>query len=355
VIAPFRFADATRHDFGLSAQADRLLLSACFRESGGAIECITCHDPHVPVYDPERPEDWFNRRCRGCHDRDACTGPAEARRATSPADDCTGCHMRRAEPDDQRYTLMTDHWIRRRIDDDTRDPREHLGIEPVRPGRFEARVEAEQAYYRGRAAYLLSLKTGDPRREALWKEAGVAFEQAIAGGLDRADAWFFLGRTREYLGESEAAIEAFERAVDRDPRHHDAALALATALLATGRIEPARDALAGILEQDPDHAGALAELGRSHLGDDLERALELYRRAADAEPWNGSLLGNQAMILAALGRFDEASARARDSLELDPEDVGVWETWSRILIELGREDQARETARVAAAIARARS
>jgi tetratricopeptide (TPR) repeat protein len=345
-VEPFRFARSTRHDFGLSAQADRLVLSACYRESGGALECLTCHDPHVPVYDPERSADAFNRRCRGCHDRQACAGDAAARAATSPPDDCTSCHMRKARPDDQLHTVMTDHWIRRTIDD-RRRPRESLEIEPILPDSFAGRTAAEQAYYRGRAEYLLSLKTGDPRRRQMWARAAAAFEEAAALGLDRADTWFFLGRVREYLGEGNGAIEAFRNAVARDPAHHDAALALATALLGRGDVAGARGLLGGILGARPDHGGALAELGRSYLAEDLDRALDLYRRSATVEPWNGELRANQAMILAQMGRFEEARATMADALALEPENAGSWEIQARILARIGRDRDAAEAAAVA--------
>lgn len=346
-IEPFRFAHPTRHDFGLSAQADRLVLSECFRESDGALECLTCHDPHVPVYDADRSDDFFNRRCRGCHDRDACSGDAAARQATEPPDDCTSCHMRRGQPDDQLHTVMTDHWIRRTIDD-VREPRASLEIEPVIADSYDARPPGERAFYRGRADYLLSLKTGDPRRRTMWQRAEESFEEAASAGVDGADTWFFLGRVREYLGRGDAALDAFRRAYERDASHHDAALAYATALLGGGDTDRARQVLAGILADRPDHGGALAELARAHyLEGDLERALDLYRRAATVEPWNGELRANQAMFLAQFGRFDDARAELLDALALDPEHAEHWALYARILARLGRNDEAAEAAAVA--------
>jgi tetratricopeptide (TPR) repeat protein len=156
---------------------------------------------------------------------------------------------------------------------------------------------------------------------------------------------------RQYLGRPGDALEAFERAVALDPAYDDAILALGTALFESGDLVRAREVLGGIVERNPEHAGALAELGRSHLGDDLDRALELYERAASHEAWNGSLFANQGMILAAMGRFDEALERTREALRRDPEDGAAWETYARILHQLGRADEAREAASVAARMA----
>ena len=99
-------------EFGVASQGDRLLRSRCFVESDGRMDCTTCHNPHVSVYRDDRPPDLFRVQCLGCHAVEACLAPAQARASTTPADDCVDCHMRRAEPVDQRGTQYTDHWIR---------------------------------------------------------------------------------------------------------------------------------------------------------------------------------------------------------------------------------------------------
>ena len=102
--------------FGLSSQADRLVLSRCFKESGGALDCLACHNPHSSVYAEDRPADLFRNACLTCHTVDSCEIQEPERRTRNEHDDCTACHMRKAEPADQRFTQFTDHWIRRSID-----------------------------------------------------------------------------------------------------------------------------------------------------------------------------------------------------------------------------------------------
>jgi len=194
VVVPFRFSHPTRHDFGLSAQGDRLLLSRCFTESGGALDCLTCHNPHISVYHEERPDDLFRRKCLGCHAEEDCAEEHRARTDTTTPDDCVACHMRRAEPDDQRFTEFTDHWIRRRIDDDERDRRESFAIEPVLV-RYALGIDAgELAYYRARAAYLMGEDLPPAARAALWATAIEEFRAAIAAGQDTAEVRFYLGK-----------------------------------------------------------------------------------------------------------------------------------------------------------------
>ncbi|HXV76769.1 MAG TPA: hypothetical protein VD788_10665 [Candidatus Polarisedimenticolaceae bacterium] len=102
--------------FATDAQGARLMSSRCYVESGGGVDCLTCHDPHVTVYHDDRPPERFRRACLRCHAADDCTLEPGTRAATRPPDDCTACHMRRAEPEDQAGTHYTDHWIRRPID-----------------------------------------------------------------------------------------------------------------------------------------------------------------------------------------------------------------------------------------------
>jgi hypothetical protein len=88
------------------------MLSACYDASDGALDCLTCHDPHITVYHEDRPADLFRLACLRCHAEDDCGAPAESRAGTTPPDDCIACHMRRMEPTDQRHAVYTDHWIR---------------------------------------------------------------------------------------------------------------------------------------------------------------------------------------------------------------------------------------------------
>ena len=46
--------------------------------------------------------------------------------------------MRKAEPDDQRFTEFTDHWIRRDINLKERDHRQNYQVEPLNKGKVFA-------------------------------------------------------------------------------------------------------------------------------------------------------------------------------------------------------------------------
>ncbi|HEX4824621.1 MAG TPA: tetratricopeptide repeat protein [Candidatus Polarisedimenticolaceae bacterium] len=351
---PYRFSQATPHDYGLSAQADRLLLSRCFRESGGKLECVTCHDPHVTVYRADRPADFFTSKCKGCHGPDACKAPAAARQATSPPDDCVLCHMRKATPDDHNHALFTDHWIRRKIDE-APAPRTDLSVEPYLPAAAAALPAADRAYYLARAISLRTFAVPPQMSRPMWPAAEAKFREAIAQGFADPQAHFFLGKSLAAEGHHDEAASEYAAAYAKDPGDYDVALAQAQALLRKHQADEAMKVLSAASVKDPDRAGAWAEMARARAGQgDYAGASALFARAIRCEPWVASLHANAAMMLSALEKHPDAIAEAETALRLDPEGPSTWEAYATLLERAGRPADAEVAKRRAKELAQAR-
>jgi hypothetical protein len=84
--------------------------SRCFRESGGKMACITCHDPHVQPGAATR-ADAFRLKCLSCHDEQSCKLTLASRRAQTPSDDCAGCHMPKRNVRQISHSALTNHRI----------------------------------------------------------------------------------------------------------------------------------------------------------------------------------------------------------------------------------------------------
>jgi tetratricopeptide (TPR) repeat protein len=96
--------------------------SACYTKSGGALSCLSCHDPHR---DAETSASFYEVRCLACHSTNPATPtrgphprlpvrPADMQRSicsVNPARDCLTCHMPKIGgivP----HTQFSDHHIR---------------------------------------------------------------------------------------------------------------------------------------------------------------------------------------------------------------------------------------------------
>ena len=73
--------------------------AACFRNSKGALSCVTCHDPHEPL---KRTAASYDVRCSSCHPKVAHQTPVASR-------SCISCHMPQVTASTALH--FTNHWI----------------------------------------------------------------------------------------------------------------------------------------------------------------------------------------------------------------------------------------------------
>ena len=98
------------------------------------------------------------------------------------------------------------------------------------------------------------LRAQDAVQREAWGEAAVQLEMALAKDPDLGDAYFFLGLTRNHLGEPQQAADAYEAALALEPEFASAHWNLALTYLELERFAEARDHFEIYLELNPEAA-----------------------------------------------------------------------------------------------------
>jgi tetratricopeptide (TPR) repeat protein len=120
-------------------------------------------------------------------------------------------------------------------------------------------------------------------------------------------------------GLLEEAARIYQRLLDREPTHPDAAHLLGVVALQQGRPQRAVELISRAVELKPAVAAFHGDLGEAYraLGD-LERAVDCARRALLLEPDSPGVTNNLGMALLDLGQHEAAAAQFRAALRLQP-------------------------------------
>lgn len=136
---------------------------------------------------------------------------------------------------------------------------------------------------------------------------------------------------REHLA---AAAQAAERAVSLDPASVEAHFRLARAVAEQGDAARAARLRARAAELAPEHPLVLAaRAGDAATAGQLDVAIDLYRRATDADPISLVNHVNMAFLLLAAGRAAQAEAVAMHALVLHPPVDGAAHVAEQILAD----------------------
>ena len=178
------------------------------------------------------------------------------------------------------------------------------------PGFHPARVQAARAYTQ------LGRWGGMVPQEA-WTAAKAALAPALAADPDSPEALVAQGwllRTADWKWRE--AEQAFARALAQRPSDPDVLVSAAVLKTGIGRSEEGQALARRALELDPLNPATQFDLGLIYcFSDRLPAAERQFRRAIELSP-SGQRYGTfLALVVVALGRFDEAEALARNETD----------------------------------------
>jgi tetratricopeptide (TPR) repeat protein len=156
------------------------------------------------------------------------------------------------------------------------------------------------------------------------------------------DNWLFLAEIYYYGKKYPAAEETARQALQQWPDDDQLIYALGAALAAQKKNDESIAAMEKILLHDADNAMALNFIGYllAEAGRDLERALEMIRRAMELEPQSYHIADSLAWAHYRLGNYDQAWEAIRLSIELGAGDAAIWEHYGDIAAALNKKREA---------------
>ena len=367
--------------FEINHHAYQLEQSRCFSASGGALSCLTCHDPHR-VVPKELRADHYRAACLTCHQVEQCRGPggghgaqkragveplaahgtAAARAGTGPGDplrepgkgvspdlgDCAGCHMPKRRTEDVVHVVMTDHQIARGpFGPELLAPRREA--DPIlAEARFlrpsEAPTGAEGEIYRAVGVARIGIRADAVPFLEQRLAAGVADPSSPAGEVAAAqEPWLRLAEGQLLMGRYAAAEASLERALERGPTGGLARVWQGLAAAGQGRREEALARTREATVVDPDLAEAHFNLGRLLLAwGDPAAAIAPLERALALRPNLPAAWLRRGEAREALGRRAEAIADYRQAIAVDPGLTAAHLALVGALVAAGEEPAARE-------------
>ncbi|MCK5397524.1 MAG: tetratricopeptide repeat protein [Thermoplasmata archaeon] len=155
------------------------------------------------------------------------------------------------------------------------------------------------------------------------------------------DSWFNRGVALEKIGQSEQAVECFDKALEQNPNDSWAWFNKGVSLHRIGLLGESLFCYDKALEfnpNDPDLLSnkgiALRTLGRT------EEALECYKKALSIDPADSGIWSNMGVTYRVMGMNDAALEAYNKALKIDPYDVGVWLNKAAALQSDGKFDEA---------------
>jgi len=130
-----------------------------------------------------------------------------------------------------------------------------------------------------------------------------------------------LGEISTRTGQPKEAIEAFERALARQPNNLEAQMGLAGAYDASGDTAKAEESYRRAIQLQPGYWPSSSQLGVFYFKHgQYDRAAEMFRKVTELTPDNERAFADLGAVLFKAGKFEEAREAYKRSIRVKPSD-----------------------------------
>ncbi len=293
-------------------QVNQMMVSQCYLQSQGELNCVSCHDPHSV---PSRAEkiQFYRERCVACHDSGAsqCSMPEQERRQANAADSCFECHMPKLPTDDVAHTTLTDHRILKLPA--LSQAQEKEDITAAKLVLFDAEDYRDSDLEVGRAKAILMARAALRSNDTyVALRAYQALNQLKSEFSTDSELLYHLGIACRMIDRLPEAVAAFQATLKVDPTHEAALLELAAIADDEGEFMLAVDYATRLISINPRNkegfGRAVHALGNINRRDD---GITLARRATILFPYDRRFHGWLSEALQAKGLAKEAESHKK--------------------------------------------
>jgi len=175
-------------------------------------------------------------------------------------------------------------------------------------GQQDAATRAKYAY--ARALELEVQGNHSAALSLLWEASGLAPRDA--------DVQNRLGEALERIGALDAAVEAYRRAIAERPAFRKASDNLILALVKTGKGPEAVERARALVAQAPNDPDRYFTLGLAQSEQDVEGAIQTFRKVLELAPRHSLARYNLALALRRADRLPEALGELERALAIEP-------------------------------------
>lgn len=161
---------------------------------------------------------------------------------------------------------------------------------------------------------------------------------------DDREFWILEASLLEDMDNLSEAMDVLEVGLNKFPDDPELLFLFGVLLDKTDQKPEAIAVMERIVTINPNHADALNYIGYTlaDLGQELDRALELIKKALALKPGNGYIQDSLAWVLYRKGLVQEAWQEIRRAIENAGDDPIIWEHYGDIARDVGETDEARK-------------